>query len=200
MAGILEIVVENARTFYNFRTGKSRGLWLRYATIVTVASALSWAFYLRSDNLYMSLIAAQSILVGFSFNVMIFLASNPNIKIAANASLERKRKIDKLNKLSRELFYNLSYYNVIAILSVITSLIFLLVPMGGDLSPLISRALVSLGAEEGVAIHTSGWIFYSSRWLLLFFLYFSVVDSIASFFRIIQRASYYFESKMALAD
>lgn len=199
MSNLRDIASENAKTFYDARTRTQHSLLPKYIALTVISIVGSWIFNARADNLYMSVIAAQSILVGFSFNVMVFLASNPHLKIAENASVERKQKVGRLNQLSNELFYNLSYFNIVAIASVIVALLMLLVPMGGNLSGDISEIGLEIGLEKQVAERLSIIFALIAKHILLFIFYFALIDSIASFIRIIRRASYYFESKMALA-
>lgn len=200
MANFKTIISRNAATFYDYASGMHRSLWRRYGSFIAIAGLSAWIFNDKSENLYMSVIAAQSILVGFSFNVMIFLGSNPNVKIAANASLEKKNKIGRLNILSGELFFNLSYFNLVAISSVIVSLFLLASPMAKSSVSQAQLALESAGIDP---TYLRGAIAFATSWLrtaLLFVLYYLVIDSLASFLRIVRRATYYFEAKMALAD
>ncbi|HYW14676.1 MAG TPA: hypothetical protein VE891_00790 [Allosphingosinicella sp.] len=200
MADIKTIISRNALTFYDYATGLRQPLWKRYTILVALAALSAWTFNDKSENLYMSIIAAQSILIGFSFNVMIFLGSNPNIKIPPNASLERKGKIRKLNLLSSELFFNLSYFNLVAIISVVTALLLLASPMAKSTVIHVQAFLVETGLDPSNLKEYIGFIVLWVRTALLFTLYYLIIDSLSSFFRIVKRASYYFETKMALAD
>lgn len=200
MASIKSIFIENAQTFYDFRSGTRQAVRYRYGAIFLVAAIFTWIFRGASDNVYMSIIAAQSILVGFSFNVMIFLGTNPNIKAASNASIERKNKVAKLNTLSKELFYNLSYFNIIAIFSVVISLVLLLAPAAGPSMDYLKGVVAGADVRDPSTETLIDAMLRGVGGILWLLLYYSMIDSLASFLRITRRASYYFESKMALSD
>ena len=73
-----------------------------------------------------SILTVQSILMGFSFSVLFFLMSGNNRQSKDDEAIETKNKIRRLNKLSKELFFNVSYFNFLAIFSVLFSLVLLL--------------------------------------------------------------------------
>lgn len=201
MSKIRSIIIENARTFYRYDTGRSKSIWPRYVLILLSALALVSLFHGRTDNFYIGIITAQSILVGFAFNVMIFITANPIILSRAGDSIERRNKIDKLNTLAKEVFFNLAYFNITAIGCVILSLLLLLVPALSEdiVRDATEGSLSVIGLDPLSLAALIEDIYVVVLLVTLFGLYYLLVDSLATFLRVVQRASFYFEKKIALS-
>jgi len=193
------IVRQNAKTYYDFESNSAKRIWPRYVAICISSIFLSVAFAERSDNFYMGIITVQAILIGFSFNVMVFITSNPIIPEPEKCSLERSEKIQRLNTLSEEIFFNLSYFNVAAILSVVITLILLLLPTVSQHSvEAIYRLSVWIGLDLQTCHSFWEWFFYFAKTLVLTVAYLLIIDSLSTFLRIVGRATFYFEKKIAL--
>lgn len=199
MSKTTSLFVKNAKTFYNYRTGAVHSLRSRYVAFVLIALLLSIVFGSRSDNLYLGVITAQSILAGFGFNVMISLAFNRNIRVAPNVSIERADKIKTVNRLARELFYNVAYFNAIALGSIVISVLLLLVPAFWSGWPLAIRTMLSqVLPNDTNVIWWLKQVGGSIRRIAIFALYLFVIESFATFVRAVQRASHYFENRIKL--
>lgn len=188
MLEVKNIWRHNAKTFYDRKTERQHSLVWRYFIFVVVSIIFAITFGRRSDNVYMGLITAQAILVGFSFNIMMFMASNKKIIVVDKAIIENKLKADRVNKLGNEIFYNLSYFNLVALTSVVMSIVMLFGPSD----------VLFLSDVSGFAFITLRMIWAVVGLLALFILYFSSVESLATFIRIIQRTTYYFEQRVHL--
>lgn len=128
MFNAVEIVRKNNETFYDFDTGRPRSQIPRIAT--TCVAALLAAIFISeiTNNLLAGFLAVQSILLGFTFNVMFFLISNRDsrFEIKSEIPIEQKLRVEKNNRIYHELFYNVSYFNIISIISIIITIILLL--------------------------------------------------------------------------
>lgn len=186
MLNFINIYKRNAETFYDNRTKRRNKLFLRYVTIALCSTVLTYIFSNRVDSLYTGLITVQAILVGFSFNVMIFLASTDRISDKSEGSIERGLKVKRLNELAREIFYNLSYFNLIAFASIIVALALLMAP-GLDVSALHIGEWRLMDEARSVVLPGLLWLLYAIA-----------IESFATFVRVVQRSSYYFEQRVKL--
>ncbi|HUD30313.1 MAG TPA: hypothetical protein VMQ93_15700 [Novosphingobium sp.] len=198
MYNAFDIVKKNAATFYNFRTGKSVSVAYRYVLLAVLAAFGVSFFKAVSVELYSSFISAQSILVGFSFNVMVYLASTDALRADDPSVLEDVAKVKKLNRLAEEIHTNLSYFNLVALLSIFVSLLLTLSKAyDADTAVLASwvgegyRLLVSKAAGVIVTVIKSSLI-----WLA----YATLLESLATFVRVTKRVTYFFAEKRKLGQ
>lgn len=193
---MLDIVRNNNATFYNYRTGAPSPVWRRVALTMFGALLLTIPFHAGLSTFLGSVATAQSILVGFSFNVLFFLVSSSNIAAPFDGgSLEKKLKQDKLRILSNELFYNVSYFNFVAIGSVLVSLS-LLLP-----APSLNwiRVAISAYADAEYLASISGiWakLREAIAIALVFLFYFLMLESFLTFYRTAVRVSFFFGEKL----
>lgn len=163
-----------------------------------MAATSSVVFGVRSDNLYLGIITAQSILAGFSFNVMFYLSSNEVTNYDKTGIIEHQAKVDRLNRLSKEAFYNIAYFNIVAIASVVLSLTLLL---GGSVAGVwLHETCNSVMAIANChkAKHLWNTVGKLATYLLMFIAYVTILESIITFVRTVQRVSYLFDEKMKL--
>ena len=196
MPELISIYRRNAETFYNYRTGDKHSQVLKNITIIIIAAIGSVVFGVRSDNVYLGVITAQSILAGFSFNLMFTLSSNDIANYDKTGNIEQAGKAERLNKLSKESFYNITYFNVVAIASVVFSLLLLL---GGSvagpwLHKLCNVSRMNCDEAKHVWDTLGSWM----KDVVLFLAYVTILESIMTFVRTVQRVSYLFDEKMKL--
>ena len=137
----------------------------------------------------------QSILLGFTVNVMFFLLGNREKEKPEGTSIEAKVRSKRLRDLYHELFYNVSYFNLIAVASIIVVNRTLLP------TPEVPRFLRGLQAVEAY-VH---WIETSAvptvlstitRGFAMAVFYAISIEVVYSIARVIGRTSFYFEWKM----
>lgn len=192
MLSSYDIIKENARTFYNYRTGKPVRVYPRYVLMAVLSAIGAAAFHDRYSDLYASFIAVQSILVGFSFNVLVFLSSTDEIKPIDKSLLESVEKAKKLNKLSGEIVTNLSYFNIVALISIILSIILILgAAQSTTFAAVIAKIHISTGTHWAASVEL--WV----RLILIWTTYFTVLESLVTFIRVTKRVTYFFTEKRA---
>lgn len=199
MSNFRDIIRKHNATYYDYDTGKRKPVWFRYVLVALGSICLVIVFKTIPSEMLGALLTVQSILIGFSFSVMFFLLSGSLPTIVDNASIEEELKKDKLARLARELFYNVSYFNVIALISVVLSLVLLLPNIDVD-------ALVEwIKQRSFLAFLTeANWrSFFSTLidWLkpsLEFALYATFLESLTSFARTVGRVSFYFERRLKI--
>jgi len=192
---IESIIRNNNATFYDFDTRKRRSQKPRVAVLTALSIALAILCPKVSDNLLAGFLAVQSILLGFTFNVMFFLVGQNKEKITEPQSIEGQLRAERIKTLYHELFYNVSYFNLVAIMSIITATGLLLPTME------VPYFLQHVGFFQSYLhwLSTStvptviGTIFNDSLMFVFYLLACEVVFSIA---RVIGRTSFYFERKM----
>lgn len=197
MNNILDIVKRNNSTFYDNRSDKRVSIFPRILLLALLGLLLSWILGTPSDEVVSSVITVQSILVGFGFSVLFFLVSSAKEDLSASATIENKLRKERLNKLSDELFFNISYYNLATFFSLLLALLFAF-----DIAPmkLISLSFVnSFDFLETTKDRLEISVKYFHHLLIAIF-YFILLESIFTFYRIVVRVNFYFDQKRKLTS
>lgn len=119
MFSLVDIWKENFRTYYNYKTGERTSLFVRNSLILLFSFVAAFFLTTNTQDLIEQIITVQAVLCGFSFNILFFLLSNDTRITTTERSLETEIRIKKIKKLSEEIFYNVSYYSMISVLSLI---------------------------------------------------------------------------------
>lgn len=199
MSNFRDIIINHNATFYDYDTGDQKPVWLRYVLVALGSIGLVVIFDNTPSEMLGALLTVQSILIGFSFSVMFFLLSGSLPTTAENGSIEAGLKKEKLARLARELFYNVSYFNVIALASVLLSLLLLLPNIDVD-------ALVEWIKKQSFLTfwNEASWRSLFDKlidWLIAtleFMLYATLLESLTSFARTVGRVSFYFERRLKI--
>jgi hypothetical protein len=199
MANLKNIIRKNNKTFYDYQTEKAQSIAPRLAVIGVVSILLALMFSAIDDSFVNAVLTVQSILVGFSFSVLFFLLSGAEIKSVTDGSIEQKQKVKKLKTLSEELFYNVSYYNLVAISSVLVALLYLLPDMdqNSKISTMVLGIITSVARSQDVL----SWFSSVATWIevaVRFSLYFLVIEGMYTFWRTVRRVSFFFAEKLSL--
>lgn len=199
MFNLIEIVKKNRATFYNYSTGDKSNILLSYFLKSFIAVFFASLFIIPSNNFLNATLTISAILLGFSFNVLFYLLSSNKLFIdEEDDSIEIKLKKEKINKLSNELFYNVSYFNIITLLVILTALIFFLFDTGFSYFVLY---LSELELIRSLLCNLKPYTSYISSTVLWFYrvlFYFLIIESFYSFGRAIGRMSFYFQKKIEL--
>ena len=199
MANLRDIVSKNNETFYNYNTSVQQTIAPRILGVFLLTLFMSVVFAAVDEALVNAILTVQSILVGFSFSVLFFLLSGAEIRSLSEGSIEQKQKVDKLKKLSEELFYNVSYYNLVAIISVLIALLHLMPSI--DRNSAIIQAIYTWLTNAAGSAGTNDWLITIKWWIefvLRLSLYFLVVESMYTFWRTVRRVSFFFAEKLSL--
>jgi hypothetical protein len=199
MANLKNIISKNNKTFYDYQTEKVQSIAPRLAFTGAVSILLAVMFSAIDDSFVNAVLTVQSILVGFSFSVLFFLLSSAEIKSVTEGSIEQKQKVKKLRTLSEELFYNVSYYNLVAISSVLVALLYLLPDM--DRSSKIPTMVLDLVTSMAGSQDVLSWFSSIGTWVevaVRFILYFLVIEGMYTFWRTVRRVSFFFAEKLSL--
>ncbi len=201
MSNFQDIIRNHNATYYDYDTGDQKPVWLRYVLVALGSIGLVLIFETVPSEMLGALLTVQSILIGFSFSVMFFLLSGSLPTISDNGSIEAGLKKEKLTRLARELFYNVSYFNVIALVSVLLSLLLLLPSI--DVDALVDwikkRSVLAFWAEatwRSFFVTLIDWL----KPALEFMLYATLLESLTSFARTVGRVSFYFERRLKTED
>ena len=201
MFNIPEIVKQNRSTFYNFSTNEPLSLWRSTLAKIMCSILFAILFCQLNKDYLNALITIYAILIGFSFNVLFYLLSTNKIQASpGTTSLEKQLKIEKLNKLSNELFYNVSYFNIVSLSLVVTSLVFFIVD---SRIPQFFRHIGEISFIKPISSEIEPYLIYV-RVIILFIyrlmLYYLIIESLFSFTRAIERVTFYFRQKLLLED
>lgn len=197
MSNFRSIIKKHNATFYDFDTGDQQPVWGRYIIVSISAVGLVLLFKTISTETLAALLTVQSILIGFSFSVMFFLLSGNLPTGTGNGSIEADLKKDKLTKLSKELFYNVSYFNLAAIISVLLALLMMLPSIDVDTFLQWAKQQVFLQfwseKEWKSYLKNTGSVLTP---VLEFLLFASLIESLTTFIRTVGRVSFYFERRL----
>lgn len=196
MATVKEIIQRNNETFYDYQSKKVQSPYGRLFKFFIFSLLVSILFDDLGSAFLNSVLAVQSILIGFSFSVLFFLVSGSISINEQEHSREKKYRVERLNTLATELFYNVAYYNTVSICSVVLALLFLL-PNLSIFSYVLESKLIQYFLDK-VTSSTLGEIkdIGSRVFTLVFVFLFS--DSVFTFFRIVRRVNFFFSEKLSL--
>lgn len=195
MFNVRDILRNNSATFYDFDTRKRRSQKPRFIATCIIAIIASIVCPVVSDNLLAGFLAVQSILLGFSVNVMFFLLGNREKDATDAASIEAELRSERLRKLYHELFYNVSYFNLIAILSIIIATALLLpTPIVPGYAKGWSPVVTYVDWVNTSSVAT--WVEVICQGVAMFAFYAVAIEVVYSITRVIGRTSFYFERKM----
>lgn len=195
MFNFLNIIRNNSTTFYDFDTQKRRSQKSRFVVTCLLSFIAAILCSKVSDNLLTGFLAVQSILLGFTVNVMFFLLGNHKGQSVIGQSIESQLRSERLRDLYHELFYNVSYFNLVAVASIIVATV-LLLP-----TPLVPDFMRDLPAVK-IYVHwigTSELPRFASAALrvgMMWVFYTLAIEVVFSISRVIGRTSFYFEQKM----
>lgn len=183
MSNFRNIVSHNRKTFYDYETGLDISQNRSNITKASLAILLT-ALFLKVDKDFVeAVVTIYAILVGFTFSILFYLLSFKAPTIDDSASLEAKARAKKLAKLAKELFYNISYFNMLAATLIFVCLIHYLFQC--DSFDIAHHELPEIGKVMIVAEGIYAFVFY----LLL-------VESGYSLFRTIGRVSFLFSEQL----
>jgi hypothetical protein len=197
MSELQKIVKENRESFYDFSTKKRTPIYRLYVVELIFAFCLSLLFSGVGIGFFGAVLTVYSILIGFSFNVLFQILTFSGTKPAGGTtSLERANKLERINKLADELYFNVSYFNVISIAIVILTLLCFLpyLPDPRFLS-LLSGFAIALEIQRHL---NAGLVFDLISFCVRTFYYALIIESLYTLIRTVGRMSFYFSMKMDL--
>lgn len=202
MFDVRKIVADNRATYYDYVSGRvlSRTPYWTFVLVISIIAAITFAE--PSDNFLGAVITAQSILAGFGFNVLFFLLSTTgNIVPSSSGPIESALTKVKMTKLSEEIFSNISYFNLVSILSVFVALVALMPSLSLPLLKIISDKLPLLAPNY----HESVSSYCAAAKLLLratifAALYVLVIESVYTFIRTVGRITFFFRKKLEIIN
>jgi hypothetical protein len=197
MGNFPEIWRRNRDTFYDDRDGSPSAVWPRLLVEALLSALLALLLATPTSDFIDSVITVQSILVGFAFSVLFFIVSSDRVTDIPGPSLENKARLARLNKLSDELFYNVSYYTAVNVVSLMIALSFRfpgLSNFGNTILEFDMSSMVSpfLKAKVDNLLILTGYIYE-------FFFFLLLIESGYTFYRIVVRVNFYFTEKRRLS-
>lgn len=202
MFSIREIIRKNRETQYNYSTGKLSPVWKWYLFLLAISALIPALVPNDFSKFVEAVITSQSILVGFSFSVLFFLLSEKKEKLPTDVSLERKLKNRKLTKLSKELFYNVSYFNLTALSCVCTALVITITP---HIDFNTVRNFVDFNSLIPTRFHadiaeTTSYAVATIKYAIKFLFFLTLLESLFTFGRTIRRVIFYFEDSISQVE
>jgi hypothetical protein len=141
-----------------------------------------------------SINTVASILLGFGFSVLFYIASSKEDQSPPDSSLEQKNRARRMNTLSRELFHNVSYFVMTASAGLAFAMIVIAPNSQGDWFE--ESALPYLNTLNPKASEYLWWVGLGIR-SIFFFL---IIEAGYTFARIVGRVNFLFEEKLSGTD
>lgn len=193
MERVIVIIRDNYSTFYDYRTDKRDLIWPRIVIFLVTSVALAGLPLSAESDFLGGVITVQAILIGFSFSVMFFLVQLENKKETnENESIEKRVRSDQLEKLSKEIFWNVSYFNLVALTSLLSALL-LLLPNGWTHASAITADVSYIPRIAHCLLSYAGAV---SHYAIAGTFFFLLIDSAFTFARTVGRVNFLFEEKM----
>jgi hypothetical protein len=201
---ILEIIEKNNATFYTFRdrqgTKGQSGLqvsWSRYLLVLSISFLIWLLGVFTSEKVLTSIISVQSILIGFGLTVMFYIVSTTTPKIEGqqlndvpDPNIENGLKLRLIADMQRELFENISYFMLIAVVSLVFALLILVERPMFDVADLNAKSAQVFVIKIYAIIHS-----VLANVVSILFV-FSVVESTLTFCRVALRLNILFAKKL----
>jgi hypothetical protein len=191
MFNVVDIIKKDAATYYDYNSGNPTRRYKTMLAFAALAILAGFAIQVAPSDFLSGALSAQSILVGFSFNVLFYLVANRLTTPSTFSSIEHELRFERLSKLSDEVFDNVTYFNVVAIASALLSLALLL--FGSEDCAENLRRLANAGAELiGIPLVALRWAEWLIASLSLTALVFLLLESVYTFLRAVGRVRFYF--------
>ncbi len=200
MVSFKDIFQSNFETFYVIHQDGTKSqihLKKRYAAISLFAAISAYFSDAFNDNIMMGIITVESILMGFAFNVMIYIASQDALTSDISKFRESKIKAQNLNVLADEIFANLSYFITICLFCAVISILWISFKSGDDLI-LMAQAVVSYISKSPALLELANWVFLGINFIWKFLLFGTAIESVLSFNRLVRRVTYLFQERRKL--
>lgn len=192
MINLKNIVVNNDTTFYDYRTGELLPRRKRISFKFLLVVFLVTLFPNIDSDFIDNVLTIYAILIGFSFNILFFLLSSSKKGEIISHFLEDETKAKKIKKLGKELFHNVSYFNL-------TSISLILIAITYNLSKGYKVEILNYVSEympdnyfqtlSCITFHTQNIIFYAL-----------LIESTYTFIRTLSRISFYFDKKIKFEE
>ena len=194
MVSIRSIIANNNATFYNYRTGGRIRVWPRIILFAALSAPLAFLLTDKLTDFINAINTVASILLGFGFSVLFYIASGKEDQSSPNSSLEQKNRARRVNALSKELFHNVSYF----VMSASAGLAFAMVVIAPEAQGewFTKNALPYLTKITPSATDYLWWTSLAIR-SVFFFL---IIEAGYTFARIVGRVNFLFEEKLANAS
>lgn len=199
MFSLFDIYSKNRATFRNYRTRKAGRVWPRYLTILAISLTFSLVIEIPNTNALRVIITVLGIVTGFSFSVLFFLANNGGAeKIERDDSIELDLKVERLQDLSIELFYNVSYFIVVSLISILLASIFLIFSDYSEVRPNYWLNTQSAFVEWLEYLGPIVLCVISTVLILCFWLF--LCDSVSTLFRVVKRINFLFSERIEILN
>lgn len=190
MVSILSIIRENNATFYNYRTDGRIRIWPRIVIFAIASPVIGFLLTEHLTDFINSINTVASILLGFGFSVLFYIAGgNENLE-PKEESLEKKNRNERIRKLSKELFHNVSYFVMTASAALAFAMIVIAPEAQNDwFNKQALPYFVNIAPQAGDYIW---WIHLGVRSIFFFF----ILEGGYTFGRIVGRVNFLFEEKL----
>ncbi len=176
---LISLFNRNRDTFYNYLTNEKEPPNKIYLFTILTSIISTFTINELSIESLSIVVSVFSILIGFGFTSQFFLVDKKFIIDGSNKFIEKKQLEEKIKKLSGELFINVSYFNVVSLTLVIIC-IFHTINIDNE----ILTHILSI-------LHIKSLIEFSP-FIGRFSISILMIESLYTFYRILQRTHYLF--------
>ena len=191
MVNFREIVKSNERTFYDHSVGEHALTGSYQWRKLISAFFLALVFSNLVTGFLDIVLSVYAILTGFGFNILFYLLNYQSKE--DGESLEKQIITEKVNKLTKELFFNVAYFNLVSVLLIILCMCFYILDSADN-------GILSLALEYFDKLDLPDFFEKNFNYLEVgvkfsygFFFYYLLIESMCTFIRITARAFYMFQ-------
>ena len=192
MFNFKDIIISNNHTFYDYSTGKQLCICRVQLLKLLVAAAFAIVFSSIKTDFLTVVLSTYAILAGFGFNILFYLLNFE--RSVRGSSLEDELIAERVNKLAKEIFYNVAYFNLVAVTLIILCLTYYLIEsVNSEILPLIVKLLANariiFSFTEGAA-----YISLALKTIYNIAFYYALIESLFTFARITSRTFFLFKN------
>jgi hypothetical protein len=200
MNNLRKIYQENRKTYRGYRSGELQPVAKRNLYLAVFAILCAMLFHAPEPSLIRVVITVLGILSGFSFSILFFIANNANpLVVTEGTTLEHRNKIRRSRTLTDEIFFNVSYFIMITVMTIILSVI-LMLPVENFLKAAQQVWIWVTDLIPDIQ-EWQGWLQSSItflRFLLQFAFWIFLIEAVLTFLRILKRIGFLFSERLEI--
>lgn len=187
-----KIYSDNESTHYDYSTGACQPTYARKAFLVCLAAVIAFCLGRDINEFVGVILTVQAILIGFSFSVMFFLVEERQITPPASETREEKLRRNQLETLCKEIFWNISYFNVVSLISMAAAMLLMIPSPIGFIPVHRLPETISIDAYSSAISYAMVIAFFFGKFAFSVLL----IDSAYTFARLVGRVNFLFEKRI----
>jgi len=182
MLRVPEAIRESYKCHFSDSYSMRKALLFQFSTNTIISGLYVALVSSVSKDALIAIVTFLSIIIGFSYSIMIFVSSNPFVRSADASDREARLRAGRLNELVENLYKNLNFFCRFCLFMVLLSV------LGVAGENLFKGPLLIVDLSRTVFFYLAISTNFVFVWLL--------VELGAEFWRILERTNYLFSSRI----